>query len=385
MDVAVIITLFNGAKWIRPTLESVFSQEHPPVEVVVVDDGSEDGSPEIVRSFPGVTLLRNSGKGENSACEFGFRHTNAPLVAFLDHDDIWHPSHLRILSSILEQNPQCPAAFSICLFFNSDDSLVFPSPKLNAVPFDPWRDFPKNKIPTNSSVVIRRDALNEMGGWPAKFSGCGDAYTWFRLSVAQPLIENRSTTIGYRQHESSLNIDLRSQKALSYFNEALAASEDAVAHRLAIYPENSDRLKRRLAVLTPMSDILKATINSDYQLLKESALAFEASLAGESTAFIKSMLNMLFWFLSPSLNIETLARKTDYFKILIQHWPKDARNSREALMDYNLGNRIIWNSWNYLSTQPWQISRWTLFRDVLYLRLLWYWNRFTISTRKSTL
>ncbi|WP_016952382.1 glycosyltransferase [Anabaena sp. PCC 7108] len=55
MDVAVIITLFNGEKWIRQTLESVLSQEDPPSEVVVVDDGSEDNSPEIVRAFSGVT------------------------------------------------------------------------------------------------------------------------------------------------------------------------------------------------------------------------------------------------------------------------------------------------------------------------------------------
>ena len=133
MDVAVIITLFNGAKWIRQTLKSVLSQEHPPIEVVVVDDGSEDDSPDIVRSFPRVTLLRNPNKGANSACEFGFRQTKAPLVTFLDHDDIWHPSHLRILSSILEQNPECSAAFSPCRLFTSDDSLVFPPPKFDPV------------------------------------------------------------------------------------------------------------------------------------------------------------------------------------------------------------------------------------------------------------
>lgn len=373
MDVAVIITLFNGAKWIRQTLDSVLSQEHPPSEIVVVDDGSEDESPDIVRSYKGVTLLRNPDKGAQLACEFGFRQTNAPLVTFLDHDDIWHPAHLRLLNTILEQHPQSPAAFADCQLFYSDDSLVFSPPKLDAVPFDPWQNFPYNHIHTNSAVVIRRDALNAMGGWPTQFGGHGDAYTWVRLSVSKPLMENRSATVGYRQHESSMSIDLRSRKLESYFNHVIAASEDAWTYRLAVHPEDSDRIERRLAALIPMSKIMKATINSDCLLLKESALAFEDTLGSESINFIITMFRMLFWFLTPNVNIKTLDRKIDGFKFLIQHWPKDALNSREALkicIKRNIGNRMTWNSCQYLITQPWQMSRWSLFTDIVYLRLL---------------
>ena len=93
LDVAVIIPLYNGSKWIRKTLESVFSQTHLPKEVIVIDDGSKDDSLQIVSEFESVTLVNNPFKGANLARNFGFTQTRSPLVAFLDQDDIWHPDH----------------------------------------------------------------------------------------------------------------------------------------------------------------------------------------------------------------------------------------------------------------------------------------------------
>jgi glycosyltransferase involved in cell wall biosynthesis len=334
MDVAVVIPLFNGAKWIRQTLESVFSQEHRPVEVIIVDDGSEDESPDIVKTFSDATLLRHPGKGENFARNFGLKHTTAPLVTFLDHDDVWHPAHLRILCSILEQHPECPAAVANVHVFKTDNSLVLQPPRFDVIPFDPWINFPTNKIYTPSSVVIRRDSLDAIGGWPNQFAAYTDVYTWLRLSANQPLLMNRSISMGYRWHENAMNITLRlkNKEIQRYFDAGIAASEDAVAYRLAVYPQDSARLKKNLGMLMPMSNILKAVINSERKLLKESALILEESLAGESSAFIQLILHMLAWFLVPHLSREILENRTEVVEILIEHWPKEARNTRQAII-----------------------------------------------------
>jgi glycosyltransferase involved in cell wall biosynthesis len=107
MNVDVVITLFNGKKWIIETLDSVFNQSLKPEKVIVVDDGSSDGGMDIVARYAEVILLQNQGKGCTTARNFGFRHTTAPFVAFLDHDDIWHPDHLRILRNALIDHPAC--------------------------------------------------------------------------------------------------------------------------------------------------------------------------------------------------------------------------------------------------------------------------------------
>ncbi|WP_445635273.1 glycosyltransferase family A protein [Nostoc sp. DSM 114161] len=381
MDVAVVIPLFNGAKWIRQTLDSVFSQEHYPMEVVVVDDGSEDESPDIVKTYSDAILLQHPGKGENFARNFGLKHTTAPLVTFLDHDDVWHPAHLRLLCSILEQHPECPAAVANVRVFKIDNSLVLQPPKSDVVAFDPWINFPKNQVYTPSSVVIRRASLDAIGGWPNRFAAYTDVYTWLRLSANQPLLMNRSISMGYRWHQNAMNINLRLKKEeiQRYFDAAMAASEDAVAHRLTVYPQDSARLKKNLEMLRPMSNILKAVANSECKLLKESALTLEESLAGESTAFIQSILHMLAWFLVPHLSMELLENRTEVVEILIEHWPKEARNTRQAI----ISSAFALNLLAYLYKRPLKIKYWKLFVDLIFVKLQYSLEQLNFFRQKN--
>jgi len=78
-DIGVIIPLFNGAPWIRQTLVSVLDQTLPPREILVVNDGSSDDEPAIVRSFPQVVLHRHPGKGTHKTRQFGFSRSTAAL------------------------------------------------------------------------------------------------------------------------------------------------------------------------------------------------------------------------------------------------------------------------------------------------------------------
>lgn len=87
-DIGVIIPLFNGAPWIRQTLVSVLDQTLPPREILVVNDGSSDDEPAIVRSFPQVVLHRHPGKGTHKTRQFGFSRSTAAFVTFLDQDDL---------------------------------------------------------------------------------------------------------------------------------------------------------------------------------------------------------------------------------------------------------------------------------------------------------
>src|SRR4051794_18884275 len=110
MGIAVITPLYNGARWIESTLRSVLAQSLPAAEVVVVDDGSSDGSTAILQTYSGVTLIKkNPSKGSNTARSFGLSQTSSPVIAFLDQDDIWHPDHLRRLSAALMRDVSAPA------------------------------------------------------------------------------------------------------------------------------------------------------------------------------------------------------------------------------------------------------------------------------------
>ena len=77
MSVSVVVPLFNGLPWIRDALHSVREQALAPEEIVVVDDGSTDGSPSVVQAFDGVRLVANDTKGGAAARNLGARLTSA--------------------------------------------------------------------------------------------------------------------------------------------------------------------------------------------------------------------------------------------------------------------------------------------------------------------
>jgi len=96
--VTVLIDTYNHERFIEEAIASVLGQDFPPsdMEILVVDDGSTDRTPEIVRKFePRVRLIRKTNGGQGSAFNAGIAETRGQLVAFLDGDDWWVPSKLR--------------------------------------------------------------------------------------------------------------------------------------------------------------------------------------------------------------------------------------------------------------------------------------------------
>lgn len=91
---AVVIPTYQRAGLIGRAIASAAAQEPPPAEIVVVDDGSTDGTEGVVRSFSNVRYVRQQNRGVSSARNAGVRATSSPWIAFLDSDDIWRPGHL---------------------------------------------------------------------------------------------------------------------------------------------------------------------------------------------------------------------------------------------------------------------------------------------------
>jgi hypothetical protein len=102
--VSVVIPLYNKGKYIERALSSVLAQTYPPLEIIVVDDGSNDDGPERVLKFndPRITLIRQENKGPGAARNAGLAIARGKYVAFLDADDEWLPSFLHTGISFLE-------------------------------------------------------------------------------------------------------------------------------------------------------------------------------------------------------------------------------------------------------------------------------------------
>ncbi|MCE9541842.1 PqqD family peptide modification chaperone [Candidatus Kaiserbacteria bacterium] len=108
---SVIIPVFNTEAYIADAIQSILNTNYPELEIIVVDDGSTDSTPEVLRSFgDAITVIRQSNQGQSVARNVGLRASTGTLIAFLDADDVWTENHLSVLRNLLDEHPDCVLA-----------------------------------------------------------------------------------------------------------------------------------------------------------------------------------------------------------------------------------------------------------------------------------
>jgi glycosyltransferase involved in cell wall biosynthesis len=103
--VSVVVPVHDGERFLAAALESALAQDHPRLEVIVVDDGSRDGSADVASSYP-VRLLRQPNRGVAAARNAGLAAARGELIAFLDQDDEWTPDKIRRQVGHLLNHPE---------------------------------------------------------------------------------------------------------------------------------------------------------------------------------------------------------------------------------------------------------------------------------------
>lgn len=104
--VSVVVPVWNGARYLAECLESLLAQDHPHVEIVVVDDGSTDDSRSIAEQFDGVRVLARDHAGLGASRNAGIEAATGTFIGFCDADDTWEPSKARVQLEYLDEHPE---------------------------------------------------------------------------------------------------------------------------------------------------------------------------------------------------------------------------------------------------------------------------------------
>jgi glycosyltransferase involved in cell wall biosynthesis len=121
--VSCVVPVFNGERHLAEALDSILAQTHRPIEVVVVDDGSTDGSTSVAERYgEPVRVVRQANAGPTAARDAGVRVASGELLAFLDADDLWLPEKLAVQLEHLAAHPSLDATF--CQIENFFDDEV---------------------------------------------------------------------------------------------------------------------------------------------------------------------------------------------------------------------------------------------------------------------
>ena len=111
MRISVIVPVYNGAAYLAETLDGVFAQTRPADEIVIVDDGSTDSSPDILRAFGSrLSVIRQENQGVAAARNVALTHASGDLICFIDQDDLWPADRNRLLVDALQADPAAEVA-----------------------------------------------------------------------------------------------------------------------------------------------------------------------------------------------------------------------------------------------------------------------------------
>lgn len=188
--ISVVIPLYNKEGLIGSTLKSVLGQTYRDFEIVVVDDGSTDGSAAEVSNINDarIRLIRQENAGVSSARNRGIKEAKGEIIAFLDADDQWYDDFLHTISSLSSNHPDCHVFATryeyIDEFGNINISVLNDCDTNNAILENYFHIASVSDSPIcSSAVAATKAALLDIGGFPVGITSGEDLLTWARLAA----------------------------------------------------------------------------------------------------------------------------------------------------------------------------------------------------------
>jgi hypothetical protein len=256
--VSVLIDTYNHERFIEEAIQSVLSQEFPASEreILVVDDGSTDRTPEILRKFASqIRILRKPNGGQASAFNHGIAECRGELVAFLDGDDWWAPDKLKCVTTVMAADPKVGFVGHGIIIVSTDgtrttevlrDGFCFQTNEMSGALLFRRR----GAFMGTSRMTVRRGLLQRIVPVPAEIQIQADEYIYTLASVLAPLRILPETLTYYRIHaDNAFQISNADPVKLRHKQRSLAILAKTLSRRLAEF--GIDQRVRRALLAYP--------------------------------------------------------------------------------------------------------------------------------------
>jgi len=231
--VSVILAVHNREDSVGRAIKSVLTQTYPCVELIVVDDGSTDGTRSVVERFnAGVKLVSLPHAGVYAARNAGLRHARGKLIAFIDSDDAWFSDKLAAQVPLMNR-PEIGLVFADVVHVTAPREqaprtgltsfCVAPPRRDEAVRGLLWCNF----VPT-STVLVRRRCLDVIGGFSEASEVSADYLAWFRIALRDEFDYVERPLAEYTIHSGGISFDLgvALSARIALFSAELAQTDD---------------------------------------------------------------------------------------------------------------------------------------------------------------
>jgi len=203
---SAIIPARNAERWIAEAVDSVLAQDRDDIEVIVVDDGSTDGTADILAGYgPPVRVISQTNQGVSAARNRALLEAGGQWAAFLDADDRWLPGHISAIAKAARRQPEAGLVYTDAVVIDGNGNRVKnkPSPGPGENPF--FTILLANRI-TTSAAAVRRAVLEKVGVFVEGLksgASCEDWDLWLRVALESPVVHVPRVTVEYRRQEDS--------------------------------------------------------------------------------------------------------------------------------------------------------------------------------------
>ena len=249
VKISVIIPAYNAARFVAEALTSAVSQTFADREIIVVDDGSTDGTSDIVSRFPGVICLRKANGGASSARNAGVSASNGELIAFLDADDVWHPEKLAAQVRLMDMHADCDLGHTAMTevegVLEQRRTLAEADATLRHSRVDGLEHGFLNPFLCTSTVIVRRSAFDRVGGFDEALPFAEDIDFFLRVLIGRPsLVRLAPVAVYKREVRGSLG-----DNSVSGYRKLLAVYAELFRRNPQIAREHPQLARRSFALL----------------------------------------------------------------------------------------------------------------------------------------
>ncbi len=199
--ISVIIPVFNGERFIAEAIQSVLNQNYEPLEIIVVDDGSTDGTADVVKNLAGnIHYFYQQNSGISATRNKGIELATGELISFIDADDVWLPDKLKLQTAFLHQNPETEIVIGFLL----------------PLPFENWNEVTDDQISCGKSApvlqlgctLMRKSVFGKIGGFDTGMMLAEDSDWFYRVMEAGINVHVTTEIVQlYRQHSNNITKD----------------------------------------------------------------------------------------------------------------------------------------------------------------------------------
>ncbi|WP_009632477.1 glycosyltransferase [Synechocystis sp. PCC 7509] len=232
--ISVVIPVYNGATTVKETIESVLQQSYQNLEIIVVNDGSQDETLAIVNSIQDnkIKVFSYSNAGLSASRNRGFSHAGGEFIAFLDADDLWTKDKLEAQLNALQQNPQAAVAYSWTDHIDEQGQFLRPASYTSYQGDVYERLLVGNFLSCGSNTLIRAQALQKVGGFDESLNSAEDWDMWLRLAAYYEFVAIPRPQVLYRISPNSMSANISKMEAasLQVINQAYNQAPESLQH-----------------------------------------------------------------------------------------------------------------------------------------------------------